>query len=100
MLLEHVSGFDNTVLGTQTLTVTVAGYTQTFEVEITVIRGDVNGDEELNAADAIQTLLHTVYPSLYAVNQDCDFNGDGDITAADAIQLLYHTLYPSLYPLS
>ncbi len=100
MLLEHVSGFDNTVLGTQTLTVTVAGYTQTFEVEITVIRGDVNGDEEVNGQDAIQVLRYTIYPSFYQVNQDCDFNGDGEVNAADAIRLLYHTLYPSLYPLS
>ena len=34
MTLEMVTGFDNTCVGVQTLTVTYSGYTATFEVEI------------------------------------------------------------------
>ena len=38
MTTEMVSGFDNTKVGTQTLTVTYGGFTATFEVEITAKR--------------------------------------------------------------
>ncbi len=100
MLLDQVTGFDNTALGTVTLTVNVGEFSLTFDVEVTVIRGDVNGDNEVNGADAIRVLYHTLYPSFYTVNQDCDFNGDGETNGADAVRLLYHTLYPSFYPIS
>lgn len=66
---------------------------------VSVIRGDVNGDDAVTSDDAIQVLYCTLLPDIYTVNQDIDFNGDGLITSDDAIYLLYYTLLPDLYPL-
>lgn len=96
MLLDQVSGFDNTILGKATLSVDIAGFSQTFEIEITVIRGDVNGDEKVNTQDAIRVLYHTFFPDdeAFPVNQDCDFNGDGKENTQDAIRVLYYSFFP------
>ena len=67
---------------------------------VSVIRGDVNGDDFVTSDDAIQVLYFTLLPDLYTVNQDADFNGDGMVTSDDAIHLLYFTLLPDLYPLN
>ena len=61
--------------------------------------GDVNNDSEVNSADAIWFLRHTLFPSKYAINQPADFNNDGKEDSGDAILLLRHTLFPSKYPL-
>lgn len=66
---------------------------------ISVIRGDVNGDNLVTSDDAIQVLYYTLLPDIYTVNQEVDFNGDGLITSDDAIYLLYYTLLPELYSL-
>ena len=66
---------------------------------VSVIRGDVNGDNLVTSDDAIQVLYYTLLPDIYTVNQDVDFNGDGLVTSDDAIHLLYYTLLPDLYPL-
>ena len=62
-------------------------------------RGDMNGDETLNSADAIYLLRHTIMPSLYPLAQPADVNGDGVVNSADAIYLLRHVIMPELYPL-
>lgn len=64
-----------------------------------VLQGDANDDGKLNSADAIYLLRHTVFPSLYPVNQGIDMNGDGLENSADAIYLLRHTVFPANYPL-
>ena len=65
-----------------------------------VIRGDVNGDNSVNNADAIYLLYNVIFgDSAYPVNQDCDFNGDGIVSNADAIYLLYHVIFGEAYPL-
>ena len=64
------------------------------------IRGDMNGDEELNSADAIYLLRHTIMENLYPITQSGDVNGDGKVNSADAIYLLRHTIMPNLYPLA
>ncbi len=64
------------------------------------IRGDMNGDEELNSADAIYLLRHTIMEDLYPITQSGDVNGDGKVNSADAIYLLRHTIIPNLYPLA
>jgi hypothetical protein len=64
------------------------------------IRGDVNGDEQVNSNDAIYLLRHTILPAQYPINQSGDMNGDGDVNSNDAIYLLRYTLLPNQYPLS
>ena len=52
LIAEMVSGFDNTVVGKQTLTVTYGDFTDDFEVEIVdYLPGDVNGDDRVNMKD-------------------------------------------------
>ena len=97
---EMVSGFDNTQVGKQTLTVTYGNFTDTFEIEIIAyLPGDTDGDNVVTSDDATYLLNYTFFPSLYPINQDCDFNGDGAVDSDDAVYLLNHTFFPNLYPL-
>ena len=63
------------------------------------LKGDTNGDDEVNSDDAIYLLYYTLLPDLYPINQDGDFDGNGEVNSDDAIYLLYYTLLPDLYPL-
>ncbi|MBR7033581.1 MAG: leucine-rich repeat protein [Clostridia bacterium] len=65
-----------------------------------VLRGDLNGDEEVTDADAVYLLFYTFFPADYPLNQDADFNGDGVVSDADAIYILFHTFFPADYPLA
>lgn len=66
---------------------------------VSIKKGDVNGDDEVNSDDAIYLLYYTLLPDLYPINQSADFDGNGDVNSDDAIYLLYHTLLPDIYPL-
>ena len=88
--------------GTKTATCDHCDATDTVTDEgskLQYIRGDVNGDETLNSADAIYLLRHTIMPMVYPFAQPADMNGDGVVNSADAIYLLRHTIMPELYPL-
>ena len=61
------------------------------------IKGDVNGDSELDISDAIYLLYHVYFKDLYPVNQECDFNGDSVVDISDAIYLLYHVYFKDIY---
>ncbi len=55
------------------------------------VQGDVNGDGEVNDADATYLLMNLYFGNeVYPIhqNQDCDFDGDDNLTEADAIALL------------
>ncbi len=99
---DMISGFDNTVVGIQTLFVTYKGKTTSFEVEVLkdYTPGDIDGVEGVTDADAEYLLMHTISPEDYPVNQECDFNGDGFVNEADAEHLLMHTFFPEDYPLN
>ena len=64
-----------------------------------VIKGDVDGDGDIDSDDAIYLLYHTFYEDEFPVNQTVDFDGDGDIDSDDAIYLLYYTFYEDEFPL-
>lgn len=66
---------------------------------VSIKKGDVNGDDEVNSDDAIYLLYYTLLPDLYPINQNADFDGNGDVNSDDAIYLLYYTLLPDIYPL-
>ena len=88
--------------GTKTATCDHCDATDTVMDEgskLAYIRGDVNGDETLNSADAIYLLRHTIMLMVYPLAQPADMNGDGVVNSADAIYLLRHTIMPELYPL-
>lgn len=64
------------------------------------LRGDVNGDDQVDSNDAIHLLYHTLLPESYSINQNGDFDGDGEVDSDDAIYLLYHVTLPEKYPLA
>ena len=61
--------------------------------------GDVNDDDQVTSADAIQLLYHTLLPEEYPLTQRGDMDKDGDTDSDDAIYLLRHALLPDQYPL-
>ena len=65
-----------------------------------VIRGDMNGDDQVTDADALYLLRHTLFSDRYPIDQPGDVNGDGQVTDADALYLLRFTLFPERYPLN
>ncbi len=87
-----ISGFDNTKVGKQSITVSYSGKTVTFEVEIIrkAIMGDVNGDSSVNSIDALFVLKYSVGKmQLTDEQKDCaDVNGDGKINSVDALLIL------------
>lgn len=64
-----------------------------------VLRGDVNGDHEVDDADALYLLRNTLFPARFPINQSGDMNGDGSEDDADALYLLRYTLFPDRFPL-
>ncbi|MBE6805870.1 MAG: hypothetical protein E7526_05070 [Ruminococcaceae bacterium] len=93
-----VTGFDNTKVGEQVLTVNYGEKTAEFVVIILGL-GDIDGVDGITDADAEWLLMFTFFPDDYPVNQTCDFNGDGKVNDADAEHLLMFTFFPEDYPL-
>ena len=74
-------------------------YKDNFVDKSTYTTGDVNGNDQVDSADAIHLLRHTLFPTIFQLNQSGDFNGDASVDSADAIYLLRHTLFPNFFPL-
>ena len=93
---DMVTGFDSTIGGTQTLTVSFEGKTTTFDVTVYVptIYGDANFDNKVTSADAAVVLRSIiglgVLPIQNALN--ADVTGDGEITAEDAATILRYVV--------
>lgn len=74
-------------------------YTAVFEAVQKYVLGDMNGDEDVNDADAMYLLMYTYFSTDYPIHQDADFNHDGVVTDADAVYLLMHVHFSDDYPL-
>ncbi len=97
-----LTGYDTDTPGIKNVTAEYEGFTIKFVITVeertTVLRGDVNLDGDITAADATQILRHingktsamTAKDVLKAVESTlaADTNRDGDVTAADATQIL------------
>ena len=86
-----VSGFDNTKVGKQTLTVTYEGKTCTFD-EVVVLVGDLNSDGVRSVTD-MQTLYDYLSAGILpsAGVSYCDINGDNAVNILD-YQALYEMI--------
>lgn len=100
---EMVTGYDATVLGEQTVTITYEGLTVNFKVTVierpAFVPGDVDGSSEVTIDDAIYLLFNVNFSESYPINQSADFDGDGDKDIDDAIYLLFHINFKEQYPL-
>lgn len=64
------------------------------------VRGDMNGDGKLDAADAVYLLRHVFFGASYGLGQSGDMNGDGKVDTSDAVYLLKHIFFPGSYELA
>lgn len=88
---EMVSGYDANQTGVQTLTVTFAGKTATFEITVTATAaGDINGDEKVDTTDARLALQYAVGKTDLSPDQQTagDVNADGKVDTTDARLIL------------
>ena len=63
------------------------------------IVGDLDGTETIDKDDAIYLLMHSFFPEIYPVYQECDYDGNGNVDKDDAVYLLMYTFFPDYYPL-
>ncbi len=65
------------------------------------IKGDINGDGNVDINDAILLFRHSMLPELYPVSYpySIDFTKDGNVDINDAILLFQHSMLPDLYPI-
>lgn len=84
-----VSGFNPSVLGKQTITVSLEGKTETFTVTVYAM-GDVDGDGQITSADATKILQHEAGWGVAINTSAADVDGNGQINRDDATKILQH----------
>ncbi|MBE7001717.1 MAG: hypothetical protein E7421_03330 [Ruminococcaceae bacterium] len=63
------------------------------------VRGDIDGDSQVNRNDVISLLLHVTMPNRFPLNAEADFDGNGLVTRDDIIRLLLYVTMPNRFPL-
>ena len=88
---EFVSGYDPNKTGSQTVTVSFLGFTESLELNIPGNpAGDVDGDRQVTAEDARLALRAAVGLTILTAQQKqaADTDGDNKVTSADARLIL------------
>lgn len=90
MRRSMITGFDNSIVGPQTLTVTYQGKTTTYDIviEAAYIKGDINNNGETDLNDVV--VLSQVVAGWQNVAYNAaalDINGDGNIDLSDVVLL-------------
>ena len=85
-----VSGFDNSKSGKQTLKVTFANQSTTFDINIKDYKkGDLNNDNKINSLDGLLLLRYLNGWDVETVSPDAmDINGDSKVNSLDGLLLL------------
>lgn len=87
--------FVNTLAKRRRVGVAIAhGVLTTLGIPIRPAKGDADGDGQITAADALQTLQHSVKLRELspAARAAADVNGDGQVNAADALAMLQQSV--------
>ena len=96
----EITGFDSETVGTKRVTLSCAGLSVSYEVQVlSYILGDISGNRIVNRDDVIQLLLHVSMPEEFSITVPADFTGDGKVNREDVIQLLLHVSMPGAFPL-
>ncbi len=96
---------ENTVYGIPVAEAYMVSYTgegdYPYEVKVSYITGDINGDGTVDIDDALRLFQHSLMPDLYPLNYPggIDFTGNGILEIGDALRLFQYSLMPDLYPL-
>ena len=105
--------FNSVAAGTYTLRITKPGHeageytvsvnnssvVQNAVLRSAAVRGDIDGNGQINTDDVIALLLHVSMPAAFPISAEADFTGDGNVTTDDVIALLLHVSMPETFPL-
>lgn len=67
--------------------------------DCTGLKGDVDGNRQVDEDDAIYLLQHVLMAEDFPVTQPVDYSGDGRVDETDAIHLLQYVLMPGSFPI-
>lgn len=68
--------------------------------KLKAVKGDVDGDGELTARDAVAIVKYTFDPIENRIDTALgDVDGDGKVNASDAVYIVYHIFFPEMFPL-
>ena len=69
--------------------------------DLSVVIGDVNGDELISNADVLMIYRYIYNSALYPLNEvAADVNGDGYVSNADVLKIYRYIYNPTLYPIA
>lgn len=91
------------ILGINAITVEWQGKICSFDITVTCVPGDIDGDKVVTQDDAVYLLLHTMFGETFypLINAPADIDGSGVVDQDDAVYLLLHTMFgESFYPLN
>lgn len=67
----------------------------------TYLKGDIDGDEDVDLDDAVYLFGYSMIPDFYPTEYkgSMDFNKDGNVDIEDAILLFNYSMLPDVYPI-
>ncbi|MBQ4283290.1 MAG: InlB B-repeat-containing protein [Lachnospira sp.] len=67
----------------------------------TRLKGDIDGDEDVDIDDAVALFQHSVLPDIYPLDYigNIDFDKNGSVDIDDAVLLFQYSVLPDLYPI-